>query len=124
MVAATMRIMKSSFLKFVLMVLAAVFLGVGAQLNAADTTVDTNATPGTDAAAATKPEPNNPPGPDAQNPGTPVASPDSKTGSTVDANHATSVSTPAPGEGTKKHKKHRKHQTSGATTTTSAPAAQ
>jgi hypothetical protein len=110
--------MNSSFLKFVLMAVSAVFLGFGAHLNAADT----NATPGTDAAQATKPEPNNPPGPTAQNPGTPVASPDSKTGSTMDANHATSVKTPAPSEGTKKHKRHHKTQTSGASTTNAAPA--
>jgi hypothetical protein len=115
--------MNSSFPKFVLMGLAAAFFGLGAHLNAADTTIDTNAAPGSAAASATKPESDNPPGPTAQNAGTPVASPDSKTGSTQDANHATSQTTPAPGEGTKKHhKKHKKHTTPAATSTNAAPA--
>ncbi len=124
MVVAAIRIMKSSFLKFVLMAVSAAFIGMGSHLNAADNTITDSTTPGTPENKDTKTQDAAPPGPEAQNPGTPVASPDSKTGSTVDANHATSVSTPAPSEGTKKHKKHRKHQTSGASTTNAAPAAQ
>lgn len=114
--------MNSSFLKFVLMAVSAAFIGLNTNLNAADTTMDTNAAPGTDAAQATKGQPNNPPGPTAQgDTGTTGTPQQTKTGDTATTDKA--LSNGAPNMATKKtkHKKHH-HSESEASQTNTAPA--
>jgi hypothetical protein len=108
--------MKSPLATSVLIAISAVAAASGLSLQA-DTT--TPATPGTAQDTDSKNQENNPAGPAAQNGGTPVASPDSKTGTTMDANHPTSVTTPAPSTASKPvQKKHKKKMTD-----TNAPSA-
>ncbi len=112
--------MKSSFRKVVLLSATAVLLGLGANVNAADTTMDTNSPAGTDSSNESKMQPNNPPGPTDQTTATNGVPQQTKTSDMTDTTKPTTTTTDHPSEGTKKHKKHHHHKASTSSTTTNA----